>query len=91
MDGRSEFDLDCNPVIPECKFQCPKCIEEIISTLTGVPGVSRAYMEVDGEEQSLVVEHDSATASVEQLIDVLKTLPSFYEGYFIPSLIESRD
>jgi copper chaperone CopZ len=74
-------------VIPECGFKCPKCIEEIESTLTRIKGVSRAYIDKDGEEQRLVVEHDPSTVTVEELIDVLKGLPSFYEGFFIPTLI----
>ena len=91
MDSRSEFDLDCNPVIPECKFKCPECIEEIKSILIGVPGVSKAYIEAEGEEQRLAVEHNPDAAPVEQLIVVLKTLPSFYEGFFIPTLIGNRE
>jgi copper chaperone CopZ len=87
MNNRTAFDIDCEPVIPECGFACPKCIEEIESTLAGVPGVSRAYIEAEGEEQRLIVEHDPDTAPVRQLINVLKTLPSFYEGFFIPTVI----
>jgi copper chaperone CopZ len=87
MNGRSAFDLDCNPIIPECGFQCPKCIQEIESTLTAVEGVAKACIEVAGEEQRLVVEHDRNTVTVGQLISVLKALPSFYEGRFIPTLI----
>jgi hypothetical protein len=87
MNTRSIFDIDCNPVIPECGFACPKCIEEIQATLTGMPGVSKAYMEADGEEQRLVVEHNPDTAPAEQLVGVLKTLPSFYKGFFIPTVI----
>lgn len=91
MNNRSAFDIDCNNVITECGFACPKCIQEIESTLTGMPGVNRAYIEAEGEEQRLIVEHDPDTAPVEQLIDVLKTLPSFYEGFFIPTVIEKKE
>jgi len=87
VNSRSAFDLDCSPVIPECGFQCPKCIEEIESTLTGMQGVSKVYIQKEGEEQRLIVEHDPATVTAEQLIDVFKGLPSFYEGFFIPTLI----
>ena len=31
MHSRSAFDLDCNPVIPECGFECP------IDVLKGQP------------------------------------------------------
>ncbi len=91
MNNRSAFDIDCNPVIPECGFACPKCIQELESTLTGVPGVSRAYIEAEGKEQRLIVEHDPDTAPMEQLIDVLKSLPSFYEGFFIPTVIVKKE
>ena len=87
MARRSEFDIDCSALLEECKFQCPKCIEEIESMLTDVPGVSKAYIEAAGEEQRLVVEHDPDRASVEQLIEVLKSLPSFFEGFFIPRML----
>ncbi len=87
MNIRSAFDLDCHPVIPECGFECPKCIQEIESTLTAINGVSKVYMEGEGQEQELIVEHDPTMATTEQLIDVFKGLPSFYEGFFIPTLI----
>ncbi len=45
MITRTAFDLDCNPVIPECGFACPKCIQEIEITLTSKDGVSKVYME----------------------------------------------
>jgi len=32
-----------------------------------------------------------STATAEQLIDVLKGLPSFYEGFFIPTLITNAE
>jgi hypothetical protein len=83
----SAFDLDCNPVIPECGFECPKCIQEIESTFTGVQGVSKVYMEGEGKEQKLIVEHDLDMVTVEQLLDIFKGLPSFYEGFFIPTVI----
>ncbi len=91
MNKRTAFDIDCEPVIAECGFACPKCIEEIESTLTGVPGVSRAYIEAEGQEQRLIVEHDPDRADAEQLIEVLKTLPSFYEGFFIPTVIGKKE
>ncbi len=91
MNIRSAFDLDCHSVILECGFKCPKCIQEIESVLTSMQGVSKVYMETEGQEQKLIVEHDPTTATVEQLIDVLKGLPSFYEGFFIPTLITNAE
>jgi len=91
MNSRSAFDLDCNPVIPECGFECPKCIQEIETTLTAINGVSKVYLEGEDQEQKLIVEHDPTTATAEQLIDVFKGLPSFYEGFFIPTLITNAE
>ena len=87
MHGRSAFHLDCTPLIPECGFKCPKCIREIESTLTGMQGVSKVYVEGEGAEQRLIVEHDPGRVTVEQLMDIIKGLPSFYEGFFIPTVI----
>ena len=87
MNSCSAFDLDCNPVIPECGFDCPKCIQEIESTLTGMQGVSKVYVEDESEGGKTIVEHDPTMVTVEQLMDVFKGLPSFYEGFFIPRLI----
>ncbi len=89
MHRRSAFHLDCTPAIRECGFECPKCIREIESTLTGMQGVSKAYIEKEGEEQRLVDEHDPAAVTVKQLLDVLEGLPSYYEGFFIPAHIAS--
>jgi hypothetical protein len=89
MIVRTAFDIDCNPVIPECGYDCPKCIEEIEGTLTSRDGVSRVYMEGGAEEAKLIVEHDPAIATVDQLVDAFKMLPSFYEGCFVPTVITS--
>ncbi len=87
MNILSAFDLDCNPIIPECGFKCPKCIQEIESTLTNMQGVSKVYIEKEAEEQNLIVEHDPIAVTVEQLIAVFKGLPSFYKGFFIPTFV----
>jgi len=89
MDSCSAFHLDCNPVIPECGFNCPKCIQEIESTLTALHGVGKVYLGTVGKEQGLIVEHNPAAVSVEKLMEVFKGLPTFYEGFFIPTLISS--
>jgi len=52
-----------------------------------IKGVSKFYREGDG----VVVEHDSGMVTVEQLIDVFKGLPSFYEGFFIPTVIGNSE
>jgi copper chaperone CopZ len=81
--------LDCNPVIPECGFECPKCIQEIESVLAAIQGVDKVYVEGEKAEARLIVEHDPDTATTDQLIEVFKRLPSFYRGFFIPKLITS--
>ena len=89
MITRTAFDLDCNAVIPECGFACARCIQEIETTLTAKAGVSKVYMEGAAEEGKLVVEHDPEIATVEQLMAAFKTLPSFYQGFFGPTVISA--
>ncbi len=89
MNKRSAFDLDCDPIIPECGFECPKCIQEIETILGSMESVSKVYMEGAAEDAKIIVEHDPAVASVERLIEAFKMLPSFYEGFFIPIVITS--
>jgi copper chaperone CopZ len=85
VNTRTAFDIDCHPVFPECEFDCPKCIQEIEATLASMDGVSKVYMGEGPDEGRVCVEHDPDVASVEQLIQVLGTLPSFYEGFFVAS------
>ena len=87
MHSRAAFHVDCTPVIAECGFECSRCIQEIESVLTKTPGVGKVYRGTGNEDGKLFVEHDPSTVTVEQLIDILKTLPSFYEEYFIPTAI----
>lgn len=89
MMTRTAFEIDCNPVIPECGFACPKCIKEIETALTGKDGVTKVYMGEGAEEGKVIVEHDPAVVTVDQLAEALKMLPSFYEGFFIPTAITS--
>jgi copper chaperone CopZ len=83
MISRSMFQIDCTGVIPECGFECAKCVQEIGSSLTGMKGVGKFY--TDGE--GVTVEYDAETVTAEQLKDVLKGLPSFYESHFVPSIV----
>ena len=89
MNTRTAFDVDCNSVIPECEFACPKCIQEIESTLTSKDGVSKVYEGEGAEEGKVFVEHDPAVATVDQLIEAFKMLPSFYDGFFVATAIRS--
>ena len=74
-------------MIPECGFACSKCIQEIETTLTSKDGVGKVYMEGEAGEEKIIVEHDPAIATVDKLIEYFKMLPSFYEGFFIPTVI----
>jgi len=89
MITRTAFDIDCNPIIPECGFACPKCIQEIQTTLVSKDGVSKVSMGEGAQEGNVIVEHDPDVATVDQLIEAFKILPSFYEGFFIPTMITS--
>ena len=84
---RSVFDLDCNELIPECGCRCGECISEIRETLDKMEGVLELSTEGQGAKTLLIVEHDSAVVSVDQLIDVFASLPTRYEGSFKPSLV----
>ncbi len=83
MISRSVFQIDCTGVIPECGFECAKCVQEIGSSLTGMQGVGKFY--TDGE--GVTIEYDADAVTAEQLMDVLKGLPSFYESHFIPTVM----
>ncbi len=89
MITQTAFELDCNPIIPECGFACRKCIQEIETVISSKDGVSKVYMEGGAEEGKLIVEHDPDIATVDELIEAFKMLPSFYEGFFIPTVISS--
>jgi copper chaperone CopZ len=83
MNSRSVFHIDCRGVIPECGFECARCVREISSSLAGVRGVGDFY--TDGE--GVTVEHDCDEVTAEQLREILKGLPSFYECHFVPTLV----
>ena len=82
MISRSVFQIDCTGVVPECGFECARCVQEIGSSLTGMKGVGKFH--TDGE--GVTIEYDSEKVTAEQLKDVLKGLPSFYESHFIPTI-----
>ena len=82
------FHLDCHPVIPECGFQCDKCVEEIQSVLTGMDGVSEVSRGKLGDTDVIVVQYDSDAIEADDLINTFRRLPSFYNGRFAPSLLD---
>lgn len=77
--------MDCTPIIPACGFTCGKCIEEMTTVFGGTRGVSAFYREAEG----VVVEHDADAVTAEQLLDIFRGLPSFYENHFVPSVMEN--
>ena len=83
MASRTAFHLDCGPVIPACGFTCGKCIGEMTTVFGGMRGVSAFYREGDG----VVVEHDASVVTAEQLMEVFRGLPSFYQNHFVPSVM----
>ena len=85
MTSRTAFHLDCTAILAECRCKCGKCIEEMKSAFGTMPGVGRFYREGGG----VVVEHDASVATVDQLLDVFRGLPSFYRSRFIPSMLEN--
>ncbi len=89
MHSRSAFHHDCTAVIPGCRLECAKSIQEMETTFANMQGVSKLYMEGEGEDTKVIVEHEPSTVAVEKLLDIFKGLPSFYEGCFIPTVITS--
>jgi hypothetical protein len=68
--------------MPGCGFDCRKCIEEMRALFAKTEGVSKFYMEGDG----VTLYHDPDVISVEQLMDIFKTLPSFHKAHFVPTV-----
>ncbi len=83
MTSRTAFHLDCTTVLAECGCTCGKCIEEMKSVFGGTRGVSAFYREGHG----VVVEHDPGVVTVEELLDIFRGLPSFYQNHFISSVM----
>ncbi len=87
--SRLFFHLDCVPVIPECGYQCDKCVREILSVLERTKGIQGASMGMRGEISGIVVDYDPETTDENRLTAVLGGLPSFYKGKFIPHVLVS--
>jgi len=83
MANRTAFHLDCTPILAECGCTCGKCIGEMKSVFGGTRGVSAFYR----EGQGVVVEHDPGVIMVEELLNIFRDLPSFYQKHFIPSVM----
>ena len=52
-----------------------------------IKGVGKLYR----EGNSMVIEHDSNIVAEEQLMDVFRTLPSFYKGFFVPTVVGNQE
>ncbi len=89
MITRSVFHLDCYSIIPECQFQCAKCLQEIQSVLAEIQGVEKFYTRDKAENMKFIVEHDPSKVTVEHLVETFEHLPSFYKGFFVPELLET--
>ncbi len=89
MHHLSAFHLDCSPIIPECGYRCGKCLQEMRAVIESMPGVTRFCTEGSGKDMRIVVEHDASAVTAEQLMQALRELPSFYKGFFVPSLLEA--
>ena len=87
MPQRSAFHLDCTAVFPACRFDCARCLAEIRSVFAEIPGVTDWHLEGEGAEARLIVVHDPAVVTVEQLTALLRRLPSFYQASFVPILV----
>ena len=90
MITRSVFHLDCYSIIPECKFQCGKCIQEMQSTLDEIDGVKEFYTRGKAENMKFIVEHDPSKVAVERLVKTFEHLPSFYKECFVPKLLDAE-
>lgn len=85
MSSRTPFHLDCTANLAECGCACERCIEEMKAVFGGMRGVSGFYREGGG----VVVEHDASVVTAEQLMDVFRGLPSFYQNHFVSSVMEN--
>jgi hypothetical protein len=87
MPHRSAFHLDCTAIFPACQFDCARCLAEIQSIFTALPGVTGLHLEGEGAQTRLLVAHEPTVVTVEQLTEVLRRLPSFYRASFVPTLV----
>ena len=87
MAQRSAFHLDCTAILPACRFECARCLEEIRSVFTQIPGVEDLCTAGEGAQTRLIVVHDPTRVTAAQLLEILRRLPSFSEAPFVPTLL----
>jgi hypothetical protein len=90
MMTKKFFHLDCRPVIPQCGFQCMRCIEEILTVFRATPGVSEVTTGKHGEISGIIVHYDDQAISLTDLLNAFSKLPSFYTEHFIPVVLNDQ-
>ena len=83
------FHLDCTLVIPECRYNCAKCITEIRTVLGSGSGVLEVTLGKRGETSGIVVKYDPEQTSTGKLLYEFRNLPSFYGGRFVPQVLDT--
>jgi len=83
------FHLDCNPIIPECGYQCDRCIQEILFVFKGMEGILEVSSGNRGEISGIVVQFDSDKIAEDHLMTAFRRLPSFYKGRFVPEALDA--
>jgi hypothetical protein len=81
------FHMDCNSIIPECSYQCQKCIQEIHSVLKAKNGISKVSVRKNMDMSGIAVEYNPQTIDIEELTKELENLPSYYTGFFVIKLL----
>ncbi|MBM4026590.1 MAG: hypothetical protein FJ280_14495 [Planctomycetes bacterium] len=84
---RSVFHLDCTGIFPDCRFECTRCLREIQDVVAHIPGVESLHTQGAGADARLIVVHDPAQITAEQLMDAFRHLPSFHKVSFVPTLL----
>ena len=87
MAHRSAFHLDCTAILPACRFECVKCLEEVRSVFTRIAGVEDLYTAGEGADTRLIIVHDPTQVTAAQLLEILGHLPSFSQASFAPTVL----
>lgn len=92
MTVQAFFHLDCNAVIPDCRYKCTECIQELIAVVGSLEGISRVSTERRGEASRIVVQYDPDVVGIDRVMETCRQLPSFYKGRFEPKvLVDHQD
>jgi copper chaperone CopZ len=88
MQKKIFFHLNCLTIIPDCGFQCNKCVDEIGSVLKANYPVSEVTLVEVNNISAISVEYDPAQVRINDLHNELENLPSFYTDKFVPTVLE---